>query len=817
MIVRLHAPMAGWALDLGQVPDPVFADRMMGEGFAIDPLDGAIRAPCDATVIAVAPTRHSVTLRLANGADLLIHVGLETVALAGDGFTARVRDGETVVLGQVLLEVDLDPVAARAKSLITPITVTSEGFAVTVRGTDTRVKTGDPLAEVAPLATAETASDLGEDTARCTIRVPLPSGIHARPAARIVAALKPFAAEMTLSAHGKTANARSIVALLSAGIRHGDEIEIAGRGPDARAATAAIAALIEQGMGEEAHQSPALIATPAADGLIHGVRAAPGLAIGRVFQFRASDIAVTEQGNGPAAESAALAAARERLLTIAEDSTGPGADIAAAHHSLIDDPELLSAAQHLIAEGKSAAFAWRGAIHSHADAIRATGDRLLIERIADLKDIERQMIALLVGADTAMPLPPPGAILITDELLPSHFAPIAAAQVAGICTAFGGPTAHAAILAASAGIPMLVAAGPGVLDLPDGDDVVLDADRAVLDPAPRTAAREAAAARLIHLRDRNAADASAARQDCVMADGTRIEIFANLAASTEAAPAVSLGAEGCGLLRTEFLFHDRVSAPDEDEQCAAYAAVAEGLAGRPLIVRTLDIGGDKPVAYLPFPHEENPALGARGIRFSLANPGLLGTQFRAILRGVPAAQCRIMLPMVVDAGELAAARTILDQARADLGIETPVPLGVMIETPAAALLATSLAREADFLSIGSNDLTQYALAADRGNPAVAAMVDALHPAVLHLIARAAEGARAHGRWLGVCGGIASDPAAAAILIGLGVTELSATPAAIPALKAAVRTLDMPACRALAAKALSAATAAEVRALLEGTE
>ncbi|MEO7169653.1 MAG: phosphoenolpyruvate--protein phosphotransferase, partial [Sphingomonas sp.] len=435
----------------------------------------------------------------------------------------------------------------------------------------------------------------------------------------------------------------------------------------------------------------------------------------------------------------------------------------------------------------------------------------------DLKDIERQMIALLVGADTAMPLPPPGAILITDELLPSHFAPIAAAQVAGICTAFGGPTAHAAILAASAGIPMLVAAGPGVLDLPDGDDVVLDADRAVLDPAPRTAAREAAAARLIHLRDRNAADASAARQDCVMADGTRIEIFANLAASTEAAPAVSLGAEGCGLLRTEFLFHDRVSAPDEDEQCAAYAAVAEGLAGRPLIVRTLDIGGDKPVAYLPFPHEENPALGARGIRFSLANPGLLGTQFRAILRGVPAAQCRIMLPMVVDAGELAAARTILDQARADLGIETPVPLGVMIETPAAALLATSLAREADFLSIGSNDLTQYALAADRGNPAVAAMVDALHPAVLHLIARAAEGARAHGRWLGVCGGIASDPAAAAILIGLGVTELSATPAAIPALKAAVRTLDMPACRALAAKALSAATAAEVRALLEGTE
>ena len=816
MIVRLHAPMAGWALDLAQVPDPVFAERMMGEGFAIDPLEGVIRAPCDATVIAVAPTRHSVTLKLANGAELLIHVGLETVALAGDGFTAKVRDGETVTLGQVLLEVDLDPVAARAKSLVTPITVTSEGFAVTLHGLDARVKAGDPIADIAPIATDQVAADLGEDTARCSIRVPLPSGIHARPAARIVAALKPFTAEVTLSAHGKSANARSIVAMLSAGIRHDDEIEIAGRGPDARAAIAAVATLIEQGMGEETYLPVAPVAVPAADGLIHGVRAAPGLAIGPAFQFRPADIAVSEQGNSAAVENAALATARTQLLATADNNHGAGADIAAAHRALIDDPELLAAAQSLIARGKSAAFAWRGAIHGHAEAIRATGDRLLIERIADLKDIERQMIALLVGADTAMPAPPRGAILITDELLPSHFAALTGSGIAGICTAYGGPTAHAAILAASAGIPMLVAAGPGVLELEDGRDVVLDADRGTLDPAPKPAARETATARLRRQRDRTVAEIAAAQDACVMADGTRIEIFANLATGAEAGPAVALGAEGCGLLRTEFLFHDRSSAPDEEEQRAAYAAVAEGLAGRPLIIRTLDIGGDKPVAYLPFPHEENPALGARGIRFSLANPAMLATQFRAILHGVPAGQCRIMLPMVVDAGELAAARAILDQARADLGIDTIVPLGVMIETPAAALLADSLARDADFLSIGSNDLTQYALAADRGNPAVAAMVDALHPAVLHLVARAAEGAKAHGRWLGVCGGIASDPAAAAILIGLGVTELSATPAAIPVLKATVRALDMPACRTLAANALSMSTAGDVRALLEGT-
>ncbi|MGY4395627.1 phosphoenolpyruvate-protein phosphotransferase [Sphingomonas sp. UYAg733] len=818
MIVRLHAPMTGWSLPLDQVPDPVFADRMMGDGFAIDPLDGVVRAPCDATVIAVAPTRHSVTLRLANNAELLIHIGLDTVALAGGGFTAHVRDGETVTLGQPLLLVDLDPVALHAKSLITPVTVTSDGYAVTLLAIDARVTAGDPIAEVSPVADSAAAADLGEDTAHRTIRVPLANGIHARPAARIVAALKPFAAEVTIVTHNRPANARSIVALLSAGIRHDDEIAIGARGPDARAAIATVAKLIEEGMGEEAHAAApvaAPIATPSTDGLIHGVRAAPGLAIGQVFQFRPSDVAVPERGTGIPVETAALDTARATLLAAVGGAAGKGADIAAAHRALIDDPELLGAAQAQIAQGKSAAFAWRAAIRGHAEAIRATGDRLLIERIADLKDIERQVIALLTGNAATLPVPPKGAIVIADELLPSHFAPLAKAGIAGICTAFGGPTAHGSILAASAGLPMLVAAGPAILELEDGQQVVLDADRGTIDPAPDHAAIEASQANLSQHARRVAAEAAAALDPCVMADGTRIEVFANLANAAEAAHAVTLGAEGCGLLRTEFLFLDRDSAPDETEQREAYAAIAAGLGGRPLIVRTLDIGGDKPVAYLPFPHEENPALGNRGIRFSLARPDLLALQFRAILAGVPAAQCRIMLPMIIDAGELAAARTILDEARAALGINTRVPLGVMVETPAAAMLAASLAREADFLSIGSNDLTQYALAADRGNPAVAAKVDAFHPAVLHLIARAAEGARTHGRWLGVCGGIASDPQAAAILIGLGVTELSATPAAIPALKAVVRKLTLPDCRALADRALAASTAAEVHSLLAG--
>jgi phosphocarrier protein FPr/phosphocarrier protein len=277
------------------------------------------------------------------------------------------------------------------------------------------------------------------------------------------------------------------------------------------------------------------------------------------------------------------------------------------------------------------------------------------------------------------------------------------------------------------------------------------------------------------------------------------------------------GAEGCGLLRTEFLFLNRRDPPSEGEQVASYASVADAFADRPLIIRTLDAGSDKPLPYLPMAPEENPALGTRGIRLLLTHPDLLEQQFVAILKAVPTARCRIMLPMLADLAELRAARALLRAAERRLAIAESVELGIMVETPAAALLAERLAREADFLSVGSNDLTQYALAADRQNPAVAPSADSLHPAVLRLIAMAAEGAHAHRRWLGVCGSIASDPAAAAILIGLGVDELSVSPPMVPAIKARVRMLDSAGCRRLAESALQAANAADVRKLIEETQ
>jgi phosphoenolpyruvate-protein phosphotransferase len=806
--IVLAAPFSGWVCALEEVPDPVFAGKMMGDGLAIEPLEGVVRAPAAGTVLTVAPTGHAVTLRLDNGAELLIHVGVDTVALGGHGFEARVAPAMRVAEGDLLIAFDLDAVAAGARTLLTPIVIANHGYQFAPDAFDRAVDAGAPVARVVRTEAPDIVrSAASQERAERTVRVDAVHGIHARPAARIVGALRPFTADVEIHVADKRANARSTVALLGLGVGRGSEVRIVADGADARAAVDAVAELILSGMGEGGVPALAPVHAPVAG----PVCASPGLAIGDAAQLRGVDRQVPFDGSGVAEERAALDRALAQVTARLGDAQGVAAEIAEAHRALLDDPELLQSADAQIVAGRSAAFAWRAATETACEAIRATGDPLLIERVADLRDIERQVVAALLGNESEpAPALRPGTILLADDLLPSQFLALDAANLAGICTAGGGPTSHVAILAASAGIPMLVAAGEGVLAIAEGTPLILDADGATLLADPGPAALAEASERLFAARERRARDSAAAHEPCRMADGTRIEVLANLGSAADAAAAVSAGAEGCGLLRTEFLFLDRKAAPDEEEQREAYRRIAATLGDRPLIVRTLDIGGDKPVPYLPSTAEENPALGLRGIRLSMARPDLLRLQLRAILRGVPTAQCRIMLPMITDLGDLRPARAMVDEIAGGLGLAERVQLGVMIETPAAAMLAEQIAREADFLSIGTNDLTQYTLAADRGNAAVSQRIDALHPAVLRLVREVGRGAQAAGRWAGVCGGLASDPLAAPILIGLGITELSATPAVIPALKAAIRRLDMGGCTKLAERACGAASAAEVR-------
>jgi phosphocarrier protein FPr/phosphocarrier protein len=829
----LTAPLSGWAGPLDEVPDPVFAERMLGDGVAIDPTGGELRAPCAGRILTLHAAGHALSLRATKGPEILIHIGLETVALAGEGFAAHVRVGQEVGAGELLITFDVDLVARRAASLITPIVITNgAAFAIVRRAQDRQVEAGDFLMEIHPVAGAATV-EAPREAARASAEatVPLAHGLHARPAARIAARAREFDAQVRLVSAGGEASATSAIAIMALGAGEGEKLGVTATGPDAAAAVAAIAQLIEHGLAAHEAAAPAPAAAPPLapprpapesrrPGGFVGIGAAPGLAIGAAHHLIAPEILVADAAGPPAGETAALAAAlaavRVRLAATAGQGPPAQREILAAHLEFLGDEALAAGAASAIAAGASAGAAWRGAVRDQAEKLIALSDPVLAERAADLIDLERQVLIELGGEPASPDDPPESAIILARDLVPSEVMALPA-SIGGLCTAQGGPTSHVAILAAARGIPAVVAAGEEVMGIADGATLILDGDAGFLSVGPGAMELEAAQSRLAVRHQRRTAALAAAALEGRMADGTRIEVFANLGSVEDAAAAVSAGAEGCGLLRTEFLFLGRADAPSEDEQAAQYQAIAEALGGRPLIIRTLDVGGDKPVPYLAIAAEENPALGLRGVRVSLRHPDVLAAQLRAILRIRPAGQARIMIPMVSGLAELDAVRAMVDQARAQTGHDAPVPVGVMVETPAAAVTADLLARDADFLSVGSNDLTQYVLAMDRGNPALAADVDALHPAVLRLIGQAVAGARAFGRPVGVCGALAGDLAAVPILIGLGATELSAPPAAVAEIKALVRTLGLAPCEDLARRAQACATAREVRALALGGE
>jgi len=826
MALIITSPLRGWAAPLDSVPDPVFAQRMMGDGVAIQPLGDTVCAPFDGEVVTLHEAGHAVSLRSDEGAEVLIHIGLDTVALKGRGFTPLVAPGATVARGDPLIRFDMDAVALAATSLITPVIVTNaEAFTITRRTTGRGVGAHEELMALAPArAQPRRWSDDGTVIEE-RVTLILPHGIHARPAARLGECARQFEAEIHLLHGDKRGDARSTVALLALGTRLGDELVVQARGSDAEAALAAIVALLGSDMGEGAPAPAPVVAVPAATALqpgqIGGVIASPGLAMGPAAHLRQAAIAVEREGLGAETERTALDVARNtvrtRIEARADAAGGSVAAVMRAHLALLDDPELAAGAETRIAAGNSAGYAWRGAVHDQIAALKSTGNAHLIERTDDLVDIERQVLGVLTGTPAETDTVPAGSILVAEDLLPSQLVTIAASKPAGICLVRGGPTSHVAILCAGMGLPALVAMGDALETIEDGTPLLLDAEAGHVTPNPSPADAEAFAVRLAKRDARREAARAASGDACHTADGVRIELFANLGTVEDAKAAAAQGAEGSGLVRSEFLFLDREDAPSEDEQHAAYQGIADALPGKPVIVRLLDVGGDKPAAYIPFDAEENPALGLRGIRVGLAHRDLLETQIRAILRVQPVGQCRIMLPMVASVSEIRAVREVVERLRGEMGIENLVEVGVMVETPAAAITADLLAAEADFLSIGTNDLTQYVLAMDRGNPAVASGVDAMHPAVLRMIAETCRRATAAGRWVGVCGGLASDPAAVPILIGLGATELSTVPGFVPEAKAIVRGVTLADARTHAERALQCSSAAEVRALARAFE
>ncbi len=665
------------------------------------------------------------------------------------------------------------------------------------------------------------------------------TGLHARPAKTLVNLVKQFKSDIVIRHGEKKANAKSLISVLTLGASKGSQLKIEVNGEDEETALAQIESAILSGLGEgepagESHAKPSAPPAPKVEeapleeskptkaNMLKGVGAAPGIAIGPVFQFQRQEISINEVSDGLVVDwehlQDALARAREQLENLNHQMVEKGlkaeAAIFDAHLGLLEDPELTETVQARIQKGQDALKAWKETIEDSAVVIAALNDPILSARADDLRDVGRRVLRLMVGADDKTDsMPDKPVVIVARELSPSDTVSFNKDFVLGFCIVNGGPTSHTAILARALGLPAIVSVDESVLKLENDSYIIVNGSDGMVtfNPAPEEL-QAAEQARNAWLEKRRVA-LEQANVPAITADGRHVEVVGNAGSLADAEKALKMGAAGIGLLRTEFLFLERTTAPTEAEQFDVYRSIAETMGKLPVIVRTLDVGGDKPLPYIQMQKEENPFLGERGIRLCLNRPELFRQQLRAILRASQHGNLQIMFPMVGDIEEYRRARLMLDELEIELKVPRIVA-GIMIEVPSAALMADVLAKEVDFFSIGTNDLTQYTLAMDRANPALAAKQDGLHPAVLRLIAKTIEGAHKHGKWAGICGELGSDPYAVPILIGLGIDELSMNVPSVPLVKAQIRGLKASELQSLAQQALECSTAREVRELVK---
>ena len=775
-----------------------------------------------------------------------VMTALQEVGESADGGTLVLMDlGSAVLSAETALDFLDDEARARVRLVAAPLVEGAVAAAAAARAGATL----DEAAEEARRGLAGKEAHLGdgpgeggaeaeEDEAgewlSATAVVGGEHGLHARPAAAVVRAAAGLDADVRLenvTAGRGPAGARSLTALSALGALRGHTVRIRARGPDAAAALEAVAALVAEDAGAAPPPAaappapppaPEPASSPAPGTILRGVAASPGLASGPARLAGGGPLPIPDAPAGTTDEErAALAGARDAVAgdlrdlraSAAERAGAEAADILDAQLLLLADEDLLGAAEAAVAGGAPAARAWDDAVREAAAAYAALDDEYLRARATDLLDVGRRVVERLSGgaAEEGEAADEPG-VLVADEVGAADAAALDPERVAGMATAAGGPTSHAAIIARALGIAAVAGLGPAILAVDAGTPLLLDADAGTVTVAPDAEALAAHEARRAEAERLAEAARARAGEPATTRDGRGIEVAANAGAPGDVERAVANGADGIGLFRTEFLFLGRAAAPTEEEQREAYAGAAALLGGRRLVLRTLDAGADKPLPYLGQPPEENPFLGVRGLRLSLARPELLVTQLRAALAAAAHAPVSIMFPMVSEPGELRRALALLDEARASLGDEGrgagEVEVGAMVEVPAAALGAAGLAAQVDFLSIGTNDLVQYTMAAERGNAGVAGLSDPVHPAVLRLIAAVTDAAGRHACRVAVCGEAGSDPAALPLLVGLGVDALSVAPGRVPLVKEAVRGLEME-----AARALQLEDAAAVRALV----
>jgi len=725
------------------------------------------------------------------------------------------------------------------------------------------------LGPFVPSGQTEQEPQGGDDTVSGRFQVTPDHGLHARPAARLVQALQGLDTRVelrNLTAGSGWVPGASLSRLATLGALQGHDVEVRASGPQAREAVEQVLSLARRNFDERTStHDPA--GAGAGAGVLGGITtergtsddgtteatggplpASPGIGIGPARLAGESEPVPTkpvptepvlarpvlarpvptadssaEPVEDPAEGRRRLDAAIDAVKTqvreirsrVARDVGEADAAIFDAHLALLADPELLESTRSRISAGQAANSAWANAVSVAAAGYESLTDPYLQARAADVRALGNQVSRHLLGKSDPTEQPAQrGGVLVAADLTPTEAATLDPGRVAAVVLAFGTPSAHSAILIRARGIPAVVGAGADVLRIADGTPLAVDGSTGELIVNPSAAELTRFRERATAAQDRNRQALAHAEAPAITRDGVEILVGANIGSIEDARAAAESGADMVGLVRTEFLFLGRSKAPEVDEQEAAYRGLAKTLTGRRITLRTLDVGGDKPLDYLSQTVEANPFLGVRGIRLALQRPGLLADQLLAMVRVAHDVPVSVMFPMVSTLDELIRARRVLDAAIKRVGRGEPAGLqvGIMIEVPAAALKAATFAPHVDFLSIGTNDLTQYTLAAERGNDTIASLADALDPGVLQLIDATCRGAGSRTT-VAVCGELAADERAVGVLIGLGVRELSVTPRAVPGIKQAVRALVLPETTALAARALVAPSADAVRNLL----
>lgn len=638
-------------------------------------------------------------------------------------------------------------------------------------------------------------------------------GMHARPASILAEeAAKYTDTDIRIRNNDRSASAKSMASLLAMGAGEGDALTVSAQGPKAEKAVKILAEMIREGLDhdegqENASYNPLTVLSAMEDVgcrmTITGSAASPGITLAPAFRLHAEKIKYEEYAENPEEESSVFSSALhgaahqlDELIANLQTSAPNEAAILQAQKGLLQDELILQESKTFIKSGKTAAWSFHQAIEQQIESLQKVDNERIKARIADLVDVRNRVLALMVSAAATTDFPQSEFILLAKELTPSQTAGLHGLKVLGICTELGGPNSHMAILARALGIPAVVGLGDGVLDnVANGELVIVDPQASSIYIEPDEVAQQLGREKIAQWEKIRKEEGAQKHKVATTKDGHHIDVVCNIAKPEDAALVLENGGEGVGLLRTEFLFESSASEPTVEDQVESLTSIVGELGARQLIIRTADIGGDKPVSWLHIPHEDNPFLGMRGIRLSFKHEEMFRRQLEAIYRTAMLQQkqegatgIHIMFPMIGRMSEWERASEMAESVREQLNAPK-LPLGIMIEVPSAVMIAEELAKEVDFFSIGSNDLTQYTLAIDRGHPDLCCEADSYHPALVRMIRMTVTAAKKHGKWVGVCGNAAANPNLAALLVGLGVTELSVSPTNVAAVKNIIRAVN----------------------------